>query len=233
MDMITYARAKKYADKAVATGGNTELIESLVMEEVTKVVAGADADFDTLKEVADWIKNDKTGAAKMQTDIRTLKTDLQNIELTPGPQGEKGEKGDTGAQGPKGETGSQGPKGDTGEQGIQGPKGEQGEKGDTGAQGPKGDAGEQGPKGDTGATGPAGKDGSNGKDGATGATGPQGPAGKDGAQGPAGADGKNGTDGKTPIRGTDYWTEADIAAINAYIDAKVAEILAAQTPETE
>lgn len=218
MDMITYARAKKYADKAVATGGNTELIESMVMEEVTKVVAGADADFDTLKEVADWIKNDKTGAAKMQTDIRTLKTDLQNIELTPGPQGEKGEKG---------ETGSQGPKGDTGEQGIQGPKGEQGEKGDTGAQGPKGDAGEQGPKGDTGATGPAGKDGSNGKDGATGATGPQGPAGKDGAQGPAGAD------GKTPIRGTDYWTEADIAAINAYIDAKVAEILAAQTPETE
>lgn len=228
MDMITYARAKKYADKAVATGGNTELIESMVAEEVTKVVAGADADFDTLKEVADWIKNDKTGAAKMQTDIRTLKTDLQNIELTPGPQGEKGEKGDTGAQGPKGETGSQGPKGDAGEQGIQGPKGEQGEKGDTGAQGPKGDTGATGPKGDTGATGPAGKDGSNGKDGATGATGPQGPAGKDGAQGPAGADGKNGTDGKTPIRGTDYWTEADIAAINAYIDAKVAELLEAQ-----
>lgn len=185
MDMITYARAKKYADKAVATGGNIELIESLVMEEVTKVVAGADADFDTLKEVADWIKNDKTGAAKMQTDIRTLKTDLQNIELTPGPQGEKGEKGDTGAQGPKGETGSQGPKGDAGEQGIQGPKGEQGEKGETGA------------KGDTGVQGPAG------------------------------------TDGKTPVRGTDYWTEEDIATINAYIDAKVAEILAAQTPETE
>ena len=37
MDMITYARAKKYADKAVATGGNIELIGSLVTEEVTKV----------------------------------------------------------------------------------------------------------------------------------------------------------------------------------------------------
>jgi hypothetical protein len=207
VDMITYARAKKYADKAVATGGNTELIESMVVEEVSKVVAGADADFDTLKEIGAWIKNDKTGAAKMQADISTLKTDLNNIELTPGPQGPKG---DTGAQGPKGDTGPQGPKGDTGA---------------------------QGPKGDTGATGPAGKDGSNGKDGATGATGPQGPAGKDGvqgpagkdgAQGPAGADGKNGTDGKTPIRGTDYWTEADIAAINAYIDAKVAELLEGQ-----
>jgi hypothetical protein len=100
MDMITYARAKKYADKAVATGGNTELIESLVTEEVTKVVAGADADFDTLKEVADWIKNDKTGAAKMQVDIGTLKTDLEHIELTPGPQGPKG---DIGPQGPKGD----------------------------------------------------------------------------------------------------------------------------------
>lgn len=101
MDMITYARAKKYADKVVATGGNTELIESLVTEGVTKVVAGADADFDTLKEVADWIKNDKTGAAKMQVDIGTLKTDLKNIELTPGPQGPQG---DIGPQGPKGDS---------------------------------------------------------------------------------------------------------------------------------
>lgn len=108
MDMITYVRAKKYADKAVATGGNTELIESMVTEEVTKVVAGADADFDTLKEVADWIKNDKTGAAKMQVDIGTLKTDLEHIELTPGPQGPKGDKGDTGAAG---KDGAQGPKG--------------------------------------------------------------------------------------------------------------------------
>ena len=77
MDMITYAKAKKYTDKAVATGGNAELIETLISEEVTKVVAGADSDFDTLKEVADWIKDDKVGAAKMQTDIETLKTDIK------------------------------------------------------------------------------------------------------------------------------------------------------------
>jgi hypothetical protein len=173
MDIITYARAKKYADKAVATGGNTDLIESVINEEIAKVVAGADANFDTLKEVADWIKDDKAGAAKIKTDISTLQKDLTNIELTPGPQGEKGDKGDTGEKGPKGDTGKTGPEG---------------------SQGPKGDTGEQGP------------------------------------EGPAGKDGEKGADGKTPVRGTDYWTEEDIATINAYIDAKVAEIIAAQTP---
>lgn len=149
MDMITYARAKKYADKAVATGGNTELIESLVTEEVSKVVAGADADFDTLKEIGAWIKNDKTGAAKMQSDISTLKTDLNNIELTPGPQG------------PKGDTGAQGPKGDTGATGPAGKDGSNGKDGATGATGP------QGPAGKDGAQGPAGADGKNGTDGKT------------------------------------------------------------------
>ena len=43
-----------------------------VAEGIAGVVAGADADFDTLKEVADWIKSDTTGAAAMQTAISTL-----------------------------------------------------------------------------------------------------------------------------------------------------------------
>lgn len=51
--------------------------------------------------------------------------------------------------------------------------------------------GEKGEKGDTGATGPQGE---TGPQGPTGATGPQGP------QGPA---------GKTPVKGTDYFTQAD------------------------
>jgi hypothetical protein len=63
-----------------------------------------------------------------------------------------------------------------------------GSKGSTGATGP------QGPKGDTGATG------ATGPQGATGATGPQGPKGDTGATGAA---------GKTPVAGTDYYTEAD------------------------
>lgn len=41
-------------------------------EEIAKVVANADADFDTLKEIADWILSDTTGAAKMAGDISRL-----------------------------------------------------------------------------------------------------------------------------------------------------------------
>lgn len=48
-----------------------------------------------------------------------------------------------------------------------------------------------GPQGEIGPVGPAGQ------------TGPQGPAGKDGK------DGQTGPAGYTPIRGTDYWTDAD------------------------
>jgi hypothetical protein len=49
--------------------------------------------------------------------------EINNIELTPGPQGPIGPKGDTG---PQGERGIQGPKGDAGPQGPQGPKGDPG-----------------------------------------------------------------------------------------------------------
>lgn len=33
-----------------------------------------------------------------------------------------------------------------------------------------------------------------------------------------GTDGDPGNDGKTPVRGTDYWTDADKAEIKAYVD---------------
>lgn len=155
-----------------------------------------------------------------------------------GETGARGEKGETGAQGPKGDTGVQGPKGETGargekgETGPQGPAGPTGPKGDTGTgftvkgyygsvsalqasvENPEvGDAygvgaaapydiyiydgvtnawvnngplqGTKGDKGDPGEQGPKGE---------TGSTGPQGP------QGPA---------GETPVKGTDYFTQAD------------------------
>ena len=53
-------------------------------------------------------------------------------------------------------------------------------------------------------------------DGADGAPGPQGPKGDPGEKGEtgaAGADGAAGVDGYTPVKGTDYWTEADKAEI--------------------
>ena len=51
-------------------------VKAAVAAGIAEVVAGADADFDTLKEVADWILNDTTGAAAMQNDVAKLKTDV-------------------------------------------------------------------------------------------------------------------------------------------------------------
>lgn len=194
--MITYARAKKYADQAVATGGNTEVVEEMITSEVTKVVAGADADFDTLKEIADWIKSDTTGAAKMQKDVADLRDEVKNIELTPGPAGPQGDKGDKGDQGPTGATGPQGPKGDTGPQGIQG------EQGPEGKQGEKGPQGEPGQNGGTGPQGVSAYEtwkslGNTGNEAAfiaslKGATGEQGPEGKQGPKGEQGPKGDTG-----------------------------------------
>lgn len=82
-------------------------------------------------------------------DVAT-KEDLKKIELTPGPQGERGQQGVPGIQGLRG------PKGDPGPQGAIGPKGDRGEKGERGLQGLQG---LQGPKGDQGIPGPKGADG--------------------------------------------------------------------------
>ncbi len=81
--------------------------------------------------------------------------------------------------------------GKDGPAGPEGPQGLTGEAGSVGPQGPAGETGPVGPQGPQGALGPAGPEG------------PQGDVGPQGLQGPAGAD------GKTPVRGTDYWTEVD------------------------
>ena len=182
---------------------------------------------------------------------------LEVIELTPGPKGDKGEPGVQGPQGPAGPQGEQGepgpagkdgvdgapgPKGDKGDIGPQGPAGEKGDKGDPGndgAPGPKGDkgdTGEQGPQGiqgPQGEQGPKGDTGDIGPQGPTGEQGPQGPVGPKGDQGEVGPQGPAGADGHTPVKGTDYFTESDIAAIkeglatNAYVDEKLGDIDAA------
>lgn len=55
-------------------------VKAAVAAGIAEVVAGADEDFDTLKEVADWILNDTTGAAKLQIDVAQLKTDVADHE---------------------------------------------------------------------------------------------------------------------------------------------------------
>ena len=112
-----------------------------------------------------------------------------------------------------------GPKGDKGDTGPQGPQG---------VQGPTGPAGPQGKQGVQGVQGPKGADGKAGAQGPTGPAGPQGKQGVQGPTGPKGADGKNGTDGKTPVKGTDYFTTAEINSIKSelkkYIDTEIGSI---------
>lgn len=62
------------------TGGTVDesVITHKVSEEIAKVVGGAPATFDTLKEIADYIETDKTGASAMAESInKRLRVDEQ------------------------------------------------------------------------------------------------------------------------------------------------------------
>lgn len=126
--------------------------------------------------------------AKPEPDLShfATKEELQNISLTPGPKGDRGEPG------PQGATGETGPQGLQGIQGPPGPKGDAGERGPQGDPGPKGDVG---PKGEDGLQGPIGPQGIPGERGQDGQTGPMGPPGPQGERGPAGNDGQPGPKG--------------------------------------
>lgn len=51
-------------------------VEYIAAQKIAEWVADAPADFDTLKEIADWIATDTQGAAAMQTAIAALKTEI-------------------------------------------------------------------------------------------------------------------------------------------------------------
>lgn len=70
-NFVTMATLNDYCKK-------TE-VDSKISTEIAKVVANADADFDTLKELADWIKNDTSGAAKMAADIDEIKSQVKDF----------------------------------------------------------------------------------------------------------------------------------------------------------
>ena len=174
-----------------------------------------------------------TGAAPNQT------LNLVLPKGDKGEKGDTGATGPQGPQGPQGEVGPQGPKGADGtmtfedlteeqKESLRGPAGPQG---DTGPQGPKGDTGETGPAGTDGADGHSpvitivngvwhidgistgigavGPQGEQGPQGIQGIQGPQGPKGDKGDTGEAGPKGDPGASGHTPVKGTDYWTDAD------------------------
>lgn len=56
-------------------------VSKKVAEGIASIVAGADASFDTLKEIADWIVNDTTGAASMANKISALETLVGNTAV--------------------------------------------------------------------------------------------------------------------------------------------------------
>ncbi len=77
-----------------------------------------------------------------------------------------------------------------------------------------------------GEQGPQGQVGPQGEIGPQGVQGPQGQQGPQGIPGPAGANGSPGADGRTPVKGTDYWTQQDQAEIQAQCHQLVTEELA-------
>lgn len=100
VEMISDAQAAAtYDDTALAgrvttvEGKVTTLIgddasksaRTIASEEVAKIVAGADASYDTLKEIADWISNHKTDATAMNSAIVALEAIVDGI----GGDGEK------------------------------------------------------------------------------------------------------------------------------------------------
>lgn len=90
-DRMTVVESKASTLVGSDTGKSARAIAA---EEVAKVVANADASFDTLKEIADWILSDTTGAAKMASDISSIQTEIGTAS-----EGEAGKEGYVAATG--------------------------------------------------------------------------------------------------------------------------------------
>ena len=67
---------------AEVVGSVANTANAAAAAKVAEIVAGADAKFDTLKEIADWILTDTTGAAGMAADIDALELKLAGIDTT-------------------------------------------------------------------------------------------------------------------------------------------------------
>jgi chromosome segregation ATPase len=61
-------------------GSVKKIAEVAAADAVASVVAGADSDFDTLKEVAEWIASDKEGAAALQVSVSKNAEDIVKLE---------------------------------------------------------------------------------------------------------------------------------------------------------
>lgn len=162
----------------------TDIVTKPELEEALKHIKIEGATYDD----SEIIRRLALLEAKLEPDTSQFATkeELQNISLTPGPKGDKGEPG------PQGTPGDVGPQGLPGLQGPPGPKGETGERGPQGDIGPRGADGLQGIQGERGRDGEPGPRGERGEQGPAGLPGPVGPQGPIGLTGPKGADGRDG-----------------------------------------
>lgn len=162
----------------------TDIVTKAELEEALKHIKIEGATYDD----SEVIRRLALLEAKPEPDTSQFATkeELQNVSLTPGPAGPKGDRG---APGPQGNPGEIGPQGLQGLQGLPGPKGETGERGPQGDIGPRGADGPQGIQGERGQDGQPGPRGERGEQGPAGLPGPIGPQGPIGLTGPKGADG--------------------------------------------
>ena len=178
-DIVTKQELDALFEKIKAQGGTYD--DSGIRAKISDI----SADIEALKTKPDndTIYNDKPlvervvaleNKPNIDTSQFATKLELQNVALSQGPKGDKGEPGPIGPQGergPQGATGETGPRGADGLQGPQGLQGLQGERGRDGEPGPRGERGEQGADGLPGPVGPQGP---------IGLTGPKGENGRDG-----------------------------------------------------
>lgn len=178
-DVVTKAELDELFEKIKAQGGTYD--DSNIRTEISHI----SADIEALKTKPDndTVYNDKPlvervvaleNKPNIDTSQFATKQELQNVALSQGPKGDKGEPGERGPQGATGETGPRGADGLQGPQGLQGPPGPQG------LQGERGLNGQPGPRGERGEQGPAGLPGPVGPQGPIGLTGPKGENGRDG-----------------------------------------------------
>jgi hypothetical protein len=175
----------------LASTGIGLAVDDATIQEIQNDAVTAKNNAATAKEKSNSNDGKITG---LYDNVANLQNQINTIQLTPGPQGEQGLKGDTGDTGPKGDTGDTGPKGDTGDTGPKGDKGDQGIQGIQGEIGPQGIQGEVGPQGDQGIQGEVGPQGDQGIQGEVG---PQGDQGIQGEVGPKGDPGDTGPKGDT------------------------------------
>jgi hypothetical protein len=81
VDSHTTAIEKLNGD-AETVGSVANTATTIAAAKVAEIVASADAKYDTLKEIADWILNDTTGAADMANDIAALQAQMAGIDDT-------------------------------------------------------------------------------------------------------------------------------------------------------